>query len=82
MRAIPAILGRLGAPTDPLGRVSAIASEDESRRLYDRYHIPASGNVFWGSVLANIHPGHDATWVDYHNAARARCCSSPVITTT
>ena len=45
--------------------------EDESRRLYERYHIPASGNVFWGSVLANIHPGHDDTWVDYHNESRA-----------
>ena len=46
-------------------------SEEESLRLYERYHIPASGNVFWGSVLANIHPGHDDTWVDYHNEARA-----------
>ena len=45
--------------------------EDEARRLYERYHIPASGNVFWGSVLANIHPGKDATYVDYHNDDRA-----------
>jgi pimeloyl-ACP methyl ester carboxylesterase len=45
--------------------------EDEARRLYERYHIPASGNVFWGSVLANIHPGKDATHVDYHNDDRA-----------
>ena len=45
--------------------------EDEARRLYERYHIPASGNVFWGSVLANIHPGHDATYVDYRNDGRA-----------
>ena len=45
-------------------------SDEESLRLYERYHIPASGNIFWGSVLANIHPGHDATWVDYHNEAR------------
>ena len=34
-------------------------SEEESRRLYDRYHIPASGEIFWGSALANIHPGSD-----------------------
>jgi pimeloyl-ACP methyl ester carboxylesterase len=46
-------------------------SEDESRRLYERYHIPASGSIFWGSALANIHPGHDDTWVNYANDARA-----------
>jgi pimeloyl-ACP methyl ester carboxylesterase len=45
--------------------------EDEARRLYERYHIPASGNVFWGSVLANIHPGKDATYVNYKNDDRA-----------
>ena len=36
-------------------------SEEESRALYERYHIPASGAIFWGSALANIHPGHDDT---------------------
>jgi pimeloyl-ACP methyl ester carboxylesterase len=46
-------------------------SEEEAQRLYKRYHIPASGNVFWGSVLANIHPGHDDTYVDYDNRDRA-----------
>jgi pimeloyl-ACP methyl ester carboxylesterase len=46
-------------------------SDDESRRLYERYHIPASGRIFWGSALANIHPGRDDNWVDYRNAARA-----------
>lgn len=46
-------------------------SEDESRRLYERYAIPASGQIFWGSALANIHPGRDDNWVDYHNDARA-----------
>src|ERR671911_405558 len=45
-------------------------SEEEARRLYERYHIPASGRVFWGSALANIHPGKDDTYVDYHNDAR------------
>jgi pimeloyl-ACP methyl ester carboxylesterase len=45
--------------------------EDESRRLYERYHIPASGAIFWGSALANIHPGKDETHVDYKNADRA-----------
>jgi pimeloyl-ACP methyl ester carboxylesterase len=46
-------------------------SEEEARRLYDRYHIPASGSIFWGSVLANLQPGHQETWVDYHNDDRA-----------
>jgi pimeloyl-ACP methyl ester carboxylesterase len=46
-------------------------SEEESRSLYERYHIPASGSIFWGSALANIHPGKDDNWVDYSNDARA-----------
>ena len=45
--------------------------EDEARRLYERYHVPASGEVFWGSALANIHPGKDDTWVNYNNEQRA-----------
>ncbi|GAA4059990.1 alpha/beta hydrolase [Nonomuraea soli] len=44
--------------------------EDEARATYERYHIPASGNVFWGSALANIHPGKDDNWVNYRNDAR------------
>ena len=46
-------------------------SEEESRALYERYAIPASGKIFWGSALANIHPGHQDTWVDYNNDDRA-----------
>jgi pimeloyl-ACP methyl ester carboxylesterase len=46
-------------------------SEDESRALYERYHIPASGRIFWSSALANIHPGHHDTYVNYKNADRA-----------
>ena len=45
--------------------------ESEARRLYERYHIPASGEVFWGSALANIHPGKDDTWVNYDYEQRA-----------
>ncbi|HEX6700215.1 MAG TPA: hypothetical protein VF101_05735, partial [Gaiellaceae bacterium] len=45
--------------------------EEEQRRLYERYHVPASGHIFWGSALANIHPGHDDTWVNYKNEERA-----------
>jgi pimeloyl-ACP methyl ester carboxylesterase len=46
-------------------------SEDESRRLYERYHIPASGQIFWSSALANIHPGPDVNHVNYKNNDRA-----------
>ena len=46
-------------------------SEEESRRLYERYHIPASGPIFWDSALANIHPGKDDTWVNYAKPDRA-----------
>jgi pimeloyl-ACP methyl ester carboxylesterase len=46
-------------------------SEEESRALYERYHVPASGSIFWGSALANIHPGKDDTYVDYSNDDRA-----------
>ncbi|MFI7134350.1 alpha/beta hydrolase [Nonomuraea sp. NPDC050153] len=44
--------------------------EDEARATYERYHIPASGHIFWGSALANIHPGKDDNWVNYHNDER------------
>ena len=46
-------------------------SEAESRALYERYHVPASGGIFWDSVLANFIPGPQEVHVDYHNDARA-----------
>jgi pimeloyl-ACP methyl ester carboxylesterase len=46
-------------------------SEEESKRLYDRYAIPASGGVFWESALATLRPGHQGTHVDYKNPDRA-----------
>ncbi len=46
-------------------------SDDESRRLYERYHVPASGPIFFESALANLTPGHQGSWVDYHNDNRA-----------
>jgi pimeloyl-ACP methyl ester carboxylesterase len=46
-------------------------TEDASRAAYERYHVPASGSIFWGSALANIHPGKDDTHVDYSNDERA-----------
>jgi pimeloyl-ACP methyl ester carboxylesterase len=44
---------------------------EESKALYERYHIPANGGILWGSVLANFQPGHQDTWVDYRNDNRA-----------
>ena len=46
-------------------------SEADSRAMYQRYHIPASGRILFDSILANFLPGRHATWVDYGNAARA-----------
>ena len=46
-------------------------SDEESKALYERYHIPASGSIFWGTALANVTPGHQGNWVDYHNDNRA-----------
>ncbi|HWI75281.1 MAG TPA: alpha/beta hydrolase [Baekduia sp.] len=45
--------------------------EDLSRQLYERYAIAANGGILWNSVLANVQPGHQDTWVDYHNDNRA-----------
>jgi pimeloyl-ACP methyl ester carboxylesterase len=45
--------------------------EDESRALYERYAIPASGRIVWGGVLANLLPGPQDIAVDYHNDKRA-----------
>jgi pimeloyl-ACP methyl ester carboxylesterase len=45
-------------------------SDEKAQRLYERYHIPASGQIFWGSALANIHPGRDDTYVNYENDDR------------
>jgi pimeloyl-ACP methyl ester carboxylesterase len=45
--------------------------EGESRRLYERYHIPASGRILFDASLANLLPGHQDTWVDYRNDSRA-----------
>jgi pimeloyl-ACP methyl ester carboxylesterase len=46
-------------------------SEDESRALYARYAVPASGAILWGIVLANLQPGPQDAWVDYKNDDRA-----------
>jgi len=46
-------------------------SEEESAKIYERYHIPAPGSWVWGGVLANFTPGHQDAWVDYRNHDRA-----------
>jgi pimeloyl-ACP methyl ester carboxylesterase len=46
-------------------------SEEESRALYERYHVPASGGIFWDNILANVKPGHQDTWVNFKNDDRA-----------
>ena len=46
-------------------------SEAESRVTYERYHVPASGAIVWGSALANFIPGAQDIHVDYHNDDRA-----------
>jgi pimeloyl-ACP methyl ester carboxylesterase len=46
-------------------------SEEESRALYERYAVPASGGILWGIVLANLQPGRQDAWVDYKNDNRA-----------
>ena len=43
----------------------------KSKETYERYHVPASGRILWDSVLANLEPGHQGTWVDYKNDERA-----------
>ena len=47
-------------------------SEEDSRKVYDRYHIPAPGNWVWAyGLIANFKPGHQETWVNYKNDSRA-----------
>lgn len=45
-------------------------TEAEGRALYERYHIPASGNIVWNSVLANLIPGKQDAAVDYKDPNR------------
>jgi pimeloyl-ACP methyl ester carboxylesterase len=47
-------------------------TEEESLKVYERYHIPAPGNWVWAyGLIANFKPGHQETWVNYQNDARA-----------
>jgi pimeloyl-ACP methyl ester carboxylesterase len=46
-------------------------SREESDEVYERYHVPASGNLVWAGPLANFTPGHQETYVDFRNEDRA-----------
>ena len=46
-------------------------SEEESAEVYERYHIAAPGRWIWDGFLSNVKPGHQDTWVNFHNAERA-----------
>jgi len=45
--------------------------EEESAKVYERYHVPAPGRWVWGGVLANFEPGHQETWVNFENDDRS-----------
>src|SRR5215212_1169625 len=46
-------------------------SREDSDEVYERYYIPAPGNLVWGGVTANFTPGHQDTYVDFRNEDRA-----------
>ena len=47
-------------------------SREESDAAYERYAIAAPGRWVWAyGLVANLKPGHQETWVDYANDARA-----------
>jgi pimeloyl-ACP methyl ester carboxylesterase len=47
-------------------------SREDSDTVHERYHIPAPGNWVWAyGLIANFKPGHQETWVNYKNDARA-----------
>ena len=56
-------------------------SEEESRALYERYPSRRPGRIFWGSALANLHPG-TGHLRGLPQRRRAPCCSSRAARTT
>jgi pimeloyl-ACP methyl ester carboxylesterase len=46
-------------------------SREDSDKVYERYHIPAPGSFVWAGPLANFTPGHQDTYVNFRNEARA-----------
>jgi pimeloyl-ACP methyl ester carboxylesterase len=46
-------------------------TEEESAKVYQRYHVAAPGRWIWDPFLANVQPGRHDTWVNFHNDDRA-----------
>ena len=46
-------------------------SREDSDKVYERYHIPASGRLVWVGATANFSPGHQENYVDFKNEDRA-----------
>src|SRR5215218_10679511 len=46
-------------------------SREESDEVYERYHIPASGNLVWGGGTASFTPGHQENYFNFTNEDRA-----------
>lgn len=46
-------------------------SETDAAAAYERYYVPAPGSIVWGGVLANVTPGHQASYVNFKNNDRA-----------
>jgi hypothetical protein len=40
-------------------------SREDSDEVYERYYVPASGNLVWAGPLANFTPGHQDTYVNF-----------------
>ncbi len=55
---------------------------DESRALYERYAIPASGRIVWGSALANLEPATRTPTSTTTTTTAGHCCSSRAPKTT
>jgi pimeloyl-ACP methyl ester carboxylesterase len=45
--------------------------DEETAKVYERYHVAAPGSWVWGGILANLDPGHQDTWVNFRNDERA-----------
>jgi pimeloyl-ACP methyl ester carboxylesterase len=45
--------------------------DEETAKVYERYHVAAPGSWVWGGILANLEPGHQDTWVNFRNDERA-----------
>ena len=49
-------------------------SEEESAKVYARYHIPAPGGFVWDGVLANFTPGTSTPTSTSRTTTGHRCC--------